>query len=240
MPAGGMGYEVDCSDAKNRIGSILGGEVLKVASGIRTHLTRGDRTQLGSLSKISLWPWIAVEGRSSVAMGAIEETVSLKYIEMPSIDEALRNQEVQHEALRDARDRGARDAEINVATRFADWSDKLVAAIQSNQESIDISIQALRIDGMALVGLSVESFFETGLTIKGRSPFPHTQVLGYTNGCVCYLPRAEDYPPGGWDWKERYGVPDMLFQAYSIPVAIRPDSERLVTDKATALLEQLV
>src|SRR5688572_16508872 len=60
MPLGGMGYETDCSDANDRVGTMLGGEVLKVAAGLRTHLRRGERTALGSVSAISLWPWVPV------------------------------------------------------------------------------------------------------------------------------------------------------------------------------------
>lgn len=239
MPAGGMGYEVDCTDSKRRIGAILGGEVLKVASGIRTHVKRGARTRLGSLSNISLWPWVPEDGDACHAFGAVEEVVSLKYIDMPTQEEARRNQDQHHAALLEARNRAARESEINVKTRFADWSDQLVDAIENDRKSIEVSIQALRINDLALTGISAESFFETGLEIKARSPIPHTQVLGYSNGCVCYLPRSADYPPEGWDWQERYGVPDMLFQAYSLPVAIRPESEQLVVDRAVALLQSL-
>jgi hypothetical protein len=64
-------------------------------------------------------------------------------------------------------------------------------------------------------------------------------VLGYSNGCVMYLPRAQDYPPGGWDVHTRYKIPDMLFQNYLVPVAFHPDSEQRVVAKALALLGEL-
>ena len=239
MPAGGMGYEVDCRDSKKRIGSILGGEVLKTSAAIRTNVTRGERTRLGSLSNISLWPWVPVSGGSCAALSGADEIVSLDYIAMPSLDAAKRNQEQYHRIKEEAKTRSARESELNVATRFADWSDKLVEAIETDRRGLDLVVQALRINDIALVGLSAEAFFETGMTLKSRSPIPHPQVLGYSNGCVCYLPRAEDYPPGGWNWKERYGVPDMLFQAYSLPVALHQDSERRVVDRAEALLQKL-
>ena len=35
-PRAGMGLELDCRDTKNRVGLELGGEVVKVAAGIRT------------------------------------------------------------------------------------------------------------------------------------------------------------------------------------------------------------
>jgi len=239
IPRGGMGYEVDCRDAKNRLGLALGAEVVKTAAGIRTHVQRGERTALGSLSRISLWPWVPVTGPSCTYLNAVDETVTLDFINLPKLEEAER---IRAECVRsrdEALAKGARDWEINVTTRFADWGDKLVEAVRTGRRTLDINIQAIRINDIALASVSVEAFFETGLTVKSRSPFLHTQVLGYTNGCVCYLPRAEDYPPGGWDVHERYGIPDLLFQAYSLPVAIDPDSERRVAERMTALLERM-
>src|SRR5438132_3424268 len=44
MPVGGMGFEADCSDAKNRIGTMLGGEGLRVSARLRTHVQPGEST----------------------------------------------------------------------------------------------------------------------------------------------------------------------------------------------------
>jgi hypothetical protein len=231
---------IDCRDEKTRVGQMLGAEVVKVASTIRTHIQRGERTMMGSLSKITVWPWEPVTGDSCTYLGAVEEVLPLRFIEMPSLEEAKVIRDECHDALDTARTSGARDWEINVNTRFADWSDKLVEAIETNRQTLDVSIQAIRINDIVLANSSTETLFETGLTIKARSPFPYTQVLGYSNGCVSYLPRAEDFPPGGWDIHKRwYGVPDLLFQAYSLPTAIHPDSEQQVIDRTLALLDQL-
>lgn len=239
IPRGGMGFEVDCRDAKKRLGYELGAEVVKVASGIRTHVRRGERTSMGSLSRISLWPWVPVTDPSCSALGAVDAVVPLDFIELPPLALAEQLRDDCHRAFEEARARGARDWEINVTTRFADWSDKLVEAIKTNRRTLDVGIQAIRINNIALATISVEAFFETGLAVKGGSPFSHTQVLGYTNGCVCYLPRAEDFPSGGWDVRERYGIPDLLFQAYSLPVAVHPDSESRVVTGLTELLNHL-
>ena len=129
--------------------------------------------------------------------------------------------------------------QIAVGIRWVDWGEKLVEAVNSGRKTLEMNIQAIRINDIVLAGLSVEAFAGTGLSIKARSPFQHTQVFGYTNGCVCYLPRAQDFPAGGWDIHARYGVPDMLFQSYSLPTAIRLDSERRVVEKTLALIQQL-
>ena len=113
-----------------------------------------------------------------------------------------------------------------------------MAAARDGAPRFPMPVQVLRVDDIAWVGIGAEVFFETGLAIKERSPLAHTQVLGFSAGCRCYLPRAEDYPDGGWDIDARYAVPDLFFQAYSMPVALRPDSADRVTEAALELLRE--
>ena len=87
--------------------------------------------------------------------------------------------------------------------------------------------------------MNVETFFETGLEIRARSPLADTFVLGYTNGVVSYLPRAEDYPEGGWKLDASYAVPDLIPQAWALPVALAPDSEQRAVEGSLELIRQL-
>ncbi len=241
MPVGGMGYETDCRDAKNRVGTMLAGEVVKVAAGLRSHLKRGERTWLGSLlgKGMTLTPWVPVEGETCTFLGAASETIALDLSELPSMAEAEEIRAERQRELEEARARG-QERNIQVATRFAVWADYLLDVVQADQlRTWDFAIQVIRINDIVLVGLSAETFAGTGLTIKARSPFKHTEVLGYTNGCVCYLPRAQDYPPGGWSIRARYRIPDMVFQSYLLPTGLHPSSEQRVVDRAVALIHQL-
>ena len=241
MPVGGMGYETDCRDAKNRVGTMLAGEALKVAAGLRSHLKRGERTWLGSLlgKGMTLTPWVPVDGETCTFLGAVSETIGLDLIEFPSLAEAEAMRAERRKELEEARASG-QERTVQVATRFAAWADRLVEAVRAGRpRTWDFAIQVIRINDIVLVGLSAETFAGTGLTIKARSPFKHTQVLGYTNGCVCYLPRAEDYPPGGWSVRARYKIPDMVFQSYLLPTGLHPDSERRVVDRTLHLINQL-
>ena len=54
-----------------------------------------------------------------------------------------------------------------------------------------------------------------------------------------YLPRAVDYPAGGWDVHELYALPDMFCQSYGLPVAPCEDAEERVVARAQAVMEKL-
>jgi len=227
MPVGGMGYETDCSDAKTRLGTMLAGEVLKVAAGLRTHVRRGERTSLRSLlgSGMTLTPWLPVEGNDVATLGAISETIKLDLVPFPTLAEAQAIRAERAAELAAARESG-QERNITVATRMLFWADALLDAVQSGRpNTTDFEVQTLRVDTIALVGLSAETFLGTGITLRERSSFEHTIVLGYSNGVRCYLPRAEDYPPGAWDLRARYRIPDLVFQAYLLPSGLAPTSE---------------
>jgi len=241
MPVGGMGYETDCRDAKDRVGTMLGGEVLRVASGLRSHITRGERTWLGSLlgKGMTLTPWVPVEGPTCTYLDAVAETIALDLIPLPSLAEAEAIRGERSRELEEAR-AGGQERIIQVATRFSAWADILVEAVRNGRPTTwDFGVQAVRINDIVLVGLSAETFAGTGMSIKARSPFEHTQVLGYTNGCVCYLPRAQDYPAGGWRVRGRYQIPDLVFQSYQVPTGLDPGSEQRVVERAGELIRRL-
>ncbi len=239
-PIHGIGYEVDCRDTKNRTGLVLGGEVVKVAANIRTNVQRGgERRPMGAVPNILFWSWEPVQGDTSTYLGAVEETIQFEFIELPSREEAEAIHQEWKQRLAESLANDARDWDIAVAKRFADWSTKLVEAVDQGNPSRDVVIQAIRVNDIVLASISVEAFFETGLAIKARSPFEHTQFLGFSNGSVTYLPRAQDYPAGGWKITERYAVPDLFFQCYSLPVAFRPETEQMVVERVSDLIKRL-
>ncbi|MEE3234760.1 MAG: neutral/alkaline non-lysosomal ceramidase N-terminal domain-containing protein [Candidatus Latescibacterota bacterium] len=51
---------------------------------------------------------------------------------------------------------------------------------------------------IALLALPGEPFIEHQLRFKSWSPFPHTLLVGYTNGYVGYLPTLSAYDEGGY------------------------------------------
>jgi len=63
----------------------------------------------------------------------------------------------------------------------------------------DVELMTLAIGDVALVGLPGESFCETGMEIKRRSPAAHTLVAGLSNDAIGYLPTRESFPQGGYE-----------------------------------------
>lgn len=91
------------------------------------------------------------------------------------------------------------------------------------------SVQALRIGDVAFVGVAGEAFVEIGLAVKARSPLPHTIFLGYTNGCLGYIPTAAAYEPGGYEVHRAHAV-------YRLPHTIAPDSADRIIATSLELL----
>ncbi len=239
MPIGGMGYEEDCSETKFRVGAMLAGEVIKVAADLRTHVKRGERTSLKSGSAITLWPWVPVQDDDSpVVLRAISEVVALDLIAFPPLDVAEGIRAEKHKLLAEAKANGD-DRDRVFATYMAMAADTLVDAIKAGRTTVDVDIQAIRIGDLVIAGIGSEVFSGTGKTIKAHSPFAHTEVLGYTNELTGYLPRAQDFPPDGWQIDVRYKIPDMFFQMVNIPVAIDPGSEQRIVDRTLQIINRL-
>ena len=178
-PFDGIGYEIDCRDNKNRVGGMLGGEVVKVAAGLRTNVRRGARVQMGNIPKILFSPWVDVTGDSCSFLDGAEEIVKLQFGELPELEEAQAICDKWSTTLAERLKGGSQDWEIRVAAKFAEWSKKLVDAVRHGSPTVDLVIQAIRINDVVLTGLNMEVFFQTGLSIKERSPFEH--CLLYTS-----------------------------------------------------------
>ena len=142
--------------------------------------------------------------------------------------------------IRDLSATHALDWEIRVAQRYEEWAQLLVEAVEHGSPTAELFVQALAIgDDLVLAGMNAEPFFESALEIQARSPFTHTFVLGLTNGTIGYIPRAVDYPPGGWDIDASYAVPDMMCQFHPHPAVLRPDSEQRAIRGTLELIQQI-
>lgn len=69
---------------------------------------------------------------------------------------------------------------------------------------VKVRLQAIRIGDLGIVSSPCETFTETGLAIKKRSPFKQTFTIELANGYNGYLPTPEQHKLGGYEtWRAR-------------------------------------
>ena len=239
-PVTGIGATEDDSENMTRLGGMLGAEVVKTAMALRTHQHRGPRTFLSSLAKVSLYPYLPVDDKAGHIAAACVK-LELPMLPLPGFDEARRIRAGRVEALQTARRERKPPGVLTVLRHFADWGDKLVRTVEAGgpPPTIPFEIAAVRVDDIAFLAMPCEPLVELGLAVKAASPFERTLFLGYSNGCIGYLSPADAYPEGGWSPWETYAIPDMLFQSYQLPMALRAECGQMVVERSVELLRQL-
>ncbi len=85
-----------------------------------------------------------------------------------------------------------------IHSREVDYAGRLVA-LQDWPEEITVPLQALRIGELGIATTPFETFVETGLEIKQRSPFKTTFTIELANGWFSYLPTPRQHELGGYE-----------------------------------------
>lgn len=100
-------------------------------------------------------------------------------------------------------------------------------ALADYPDQIGIIIQAIRIGDLAIASSPCETFAETGLAIKEKSPFPATFTIELANGADGYLPTPQQHEWGGYEtWPARSSL-------------LEVNAEPLIRLKIIELLNQL-
>jgi hypothetical protein len=240
-PITGIGPTEDDSDNMKRIGQALGAEALNTMTAIRTHNRRGERIIFASLTKNSMYPYVPVEDGATIALDAAGEVAQLPLLPPPSLADARAILAQRDKMLKDAQREGRPAHQLAFFYRFRDWAEFLLHKVESGATrlTVPVNIQAMRIGDLAFATAAGETLVELGLAVKAASPFPTTHFLGYSNGCIGYIPPKECYPEGGWSPWETYLVPDMLCQSYMLPMHLAPEAAGMVVDGCVALLRRL-
>ena len=239
-PMTGIGSQEDDSENMTRLGLILGGAVVQAMAGVRTHQYRGPRTYLSSLARVSLYPYLPVEERA-LPLRVRTDRLLLPMLPLPSPEEARRIRQARLNTYEQAKRDGRSEGVLTVLRHFANWAEKLERAVAEGGDAprIPFEITSIRIGDIALLATPCEPLAELGLAVKQASPFRATLFLGYTNGCIGYLPPADAYPKDGWSPWETYAIPDMLFQSYQLPMALDPGCGQMVVNRSLELLREL-
>lgn len=98
--------------------------------------------------------------------------------------------------------------------------------------SIPMNIVLIRIGAIVWFGMGAEVFNEIGLKIKKISQSPYPFFSSLTNGCIGYLPTAEEHQLGGYEV-------DLAPFSYRLPGRLQAQCEEKVTLEITSMLSQI-
>jgi hypothetical protein len=138
--------------------------------------------------------WFALkkieQHQTNVRLGMIERKVELKY-RRPTDDQVA-----EAKVIAAIKDKAAIE---KLPVRAKNYAGSMINASERPEETITVILQAIRIGDFAVCGVPFETFVETGLELKKRSPFPQTMVIGLANGRHGYLPTPEQHKLGGYE-----------------------------------------
>lgn len=205
-PTSGIGSDSDGREESERLGHMLGGEVLAICARLRTHRRRAAPRLVQSVAVYWLYEYEDITPEGDGVIHLAEQWLELPLVSFPPLPEVQRERAHWAKHLDDTLARGAGEADLLVARRLDYWSQvRLDAATRGpNPARIRFPIQVIVIGDVAVLAAPFELMAETGSALRKVSPFPHTFVLGYSNGLVTYLPTPEVSREGGMESKEAY------------------------------------
>ena len=129
------------------------------------------------------------------------------------------------------RARLARGGEMSKAQ--LEWAVAMCKWVQAGADRARVQpfeIQALALGELVLLGLEGEIFARYQLDLEAA----HGPVVlcGFANGCIGYVPMADDYSCGGYEI-------DLAYKVYPSVQMIAPASESLIRQRAAALIAKV-
>jgi neutral ceramidase len=79
------------------------------------------------------------------------------------------------------------------------YAERIVQHAAEWPDEIEVILQTLRIGDLGIAAIPFETFAETGLEIKSRSPMKKTFTISFANGSYGYLPTPEQHELGGYE-----------------------------------------
>jgi hypothetical protein len=128
--------------------------------------------------------------QKDVVLGVRQRLVTLKY-RKPSKEQLLYAQ-----AILAIKDKEAIERLPRLAQHYASAA---ISAANRPEETVDVIVQAIRVGDAVLCAVPFETFAETGLELKQKSPFGRTIVVGIANGRHGYLPTPRQHELGGYE-----------------------------------------
>jgi hypothetical protein len=125
-----------------------------------------------------------------VVLGVRQRLVTLKY-RKPTKEQLLYAQAIL--AIKD------KEAIARLPRLAQDYAARTLSAANRPEETVDVILQTIRVGNAVLCAVPFETFAETGLELKQKSPFARTIVIGIANGKHGYLPTPRQHELGGYE-----------------------------------------
>jgi len=128
--------------------------------------------------------------QNNVVLGVRQRLVTLKY-RKPTKEQLLYAQAIL--AIKD------KEAIARLPRLAQDYAARTLSAANRPEETVDVILQTIRVGDAVLCAVPFETFAETGLELKQKSPFGRTIVIGIANGKHGYLPTPRHHELGGYE-----------------------------------------
>ncbi len=160
-------------------------------------------------------------------------TVELPLQDPPPIEEAEARVEEQRKALASARESGDPPGRTRLHAGLLTWAEEVHELARRGATGLTqaFDMQAIRLGPIMVVGLPGEVFIEYAQAMEEASPAVQTVVLGYTNGCIGYVPTEQAFSEGGYEV-------DNAIRYYGRTM-LAPECEGLILARATELLQEV-
>lgn len=169
-----------------------------------------------------------------VDLAATTEVIRLPLMNPESVAWAEQNLATQQRLLAEAEADGSRNEyQLQFPRGQVEWAEDVLRLAREGDvaRTQPFEIQVLRLNDTGFVAWPGEVFVDYQLYLDEHSPFALTFALAYSNGCIGYVPSAQDFPLGGYEVASAY--------RYYGTLMIAPESEGLIKETTVRLLKSL-
>lgn len=158
-------------------------------------------------------------------MSVVNDHISLPYQEAPSLEE-LEQQMKEMESRNELA--GTSLAQYAKLKKIKEYYDS------GTEFPRDLKIQQtiIALDNLAMVPLPFEAFCNIALSLKEKSPYQSTLLLGLTGGSYGYLPTEDQLPFGGYEVES-------FRAAAGIALSFADNTDKIVVEQNVKLLQKM-
>ncbi len=221
-------YEVD------RIGTIIGCEVAKVATAIETRPHQIIRETENSMSSLALYKKKYINAPSHNIFDVASRCVTVPLQPLPSLKEATLQFKECEEQVSNTKSSDMQGRDLVHAHMMLRWSKNVMQTVLEGikQPELKFEVVGYRLDDFVLISMPGEPFAEIGLAVKRNSKAKSTMFSGYGNGVLAYWPSADTVLNGGM-------AVEASVKTYDIPSPPTTKTVDIIVSEISLMLKSL-